>query len=413
MNKSKTWYTQFIKNDAQGMLLCVVILIVIGCINVFSATFVEGVVDGRDMLGSVGKHMIFLIASVFIGWLVYHVDYRLWRNEKVNIVLCAFVIAGFLLVIFTGPVINGAKRWIVLPFLPISIQPSEFAKLVGIIWAASCLSYDLEKRKKITWNSVLQMSRYKIMCFPSKSLWAALVFAFFTILQPDMGTAVIILGFAGLLLFYSGLSWRAVGILSGIGLLLGTFLVLTSEYRLNRIRALYDPFSSAQDLGYQGVQSIIAVGSGGILGQGGASGASKYFYLPEAHTDFAFAVWAQETGFLGALVVVAAVVGFTYHSIRISLNGKDYFATLLGLGITSLISCQAVFNMLMVCGIAPVTGVPLPFISYGGSSLAMNCIAIALLTRIAKESDVEKSTARAEVPLPSLREETRSRFNLK
>lgn len=171
-----------------------------------------------------------------------------------------------------------------------------------------------------------------------------------------------------------------------------------------------DPWSQARDSGYQTVQGLLAVGSGGLLGQGFLNGTSKYFYLPEAHTDFAFAVWAQEMGLIGALAVVFFIAMFTYFGFRIANKARDEFGKWLAIGITVLISGQAFFNIAMVCGMLPVTGVPLPFISYGGSSLLMNYMAIGILANIARRSVEGVKNIGTKELLPSLREETQSRF---
>ena len=155
---------------------------------------------------------------------------------------------------------------------------------------------------------------------------------------------------------------------------------------------------------------MLAVGSGGFFGQGFMNGTSKYFYLPEAHTDFAFAVWAQEMGFLGGIFVVLLMATFTYFGFRIANRARDSFGKWLALGITILIGGQAFFNIAMVCGMLPVTGVPLPFISYGGSSLMMNCMAIGILASIARRGVEGVKPVGTKETLPSLREETRSRF---
>ena len=183
-----------------------------------------------------------------------------------------------------------------------------------------------------------------------------------------------------------------------------------SPYRWERLLSWFDPWPHAQDMGYQTVQGLLAVGSGGFLGQGFMQGTSKYFYLPEAHTDFAFAVWAQEFGFVGGIIVIAMIVMFTVYGMRIASEARDDFGRWLATGITMLISGQALFNIAMVCGVMPVTGVPLPFISYGGSSLLINFVAVGILGNIARRNVVGVKQIGKKEQLPSLREETQSRF---
>ena len=237
-----------------------------------------------------------------------------------------------------------------------------------------------------------------------------IIFAGLTILQPDMGTTVLIFGFSFVLIYLAGFDGKFFGGAFVIAGFLGFIAARMSPYRWERIQSWFDPWPHAQDMGYQTVQGLLAVGSGGILGEGFMQGTSKYFYLPEAHTDFAFAVWAQEMGFVGAVFVVVLIAAFTYFGFRISNKARDEFGKWLAMGITLLISGQALFNIAMVCGIMPVTGVPLPFVSYGGSSLLMNFMAIGLLASIGRRNvEGVKQVGTAE-PLPSLREETQSRF---
>lgn len=309
-----------------------------------------------------------------------------------------------------GAVINGARRWIVIG--PVSIQPSEFAKLAALIWTSAKLSTMRKWGKPKHTNPLVNLQGYfseRISYMLPMLIWP-IIFAGLTILQPDMGTTVLIFGFSFVLIYLAGFDGKFFGGAFVIAGFLGFIAARMSPYRWERIQSWFDPWPHAQDMGYQTVQGLLAVGSGGILGEGFMQGTSKYFYLPEAHTDFAFAVWAQEMGFIGAVFVVVLIAAFTYFGFRISNKARDEFGKWLAMGITLLISGQALFNIAMVCGIMPVTGVPLPFVSYGGSSLLMNFMAIGLLASIGRRNvEGVKQVGTAE-PLPSLREETQSRF---
>jgi cell division protein FtsW len=312
-----------------------------------------------------------------------------------------------------GSVINGARRWIVIG--PVSIQPSEFAKLAAIIWTSAKLS-TMRKWGKARYNNPLtNLQGYvgeRVGYMLPMLVWP-IIFAVLTILQPDMGTTVLIFGFSFILIYLAGFDGRFFGGAFAVAGVIGFIAARMSPYRWERIQSWFDPWPHAQDMGYQTVQGLLAVGSGGILGEGFMQGTSKYFYLPEAHTDFAFAVWAQEMGFVGAVFVVLLVAAFTYFGFRIANKSRDEFGRWLAMGITLLISGQALFNIAMVCGIMPVTGVPLPFISYGGSSLLMNFMAIGLLASVGRRNvEGVKQVGTAE-DLPSLREETQSRFKPK
>ncbi len=339
-----------------------------------------------------------------IGVILYRYDYRqLQKPHMLQRIMIATLI-GMVLVLVAGSVINGARRWIVIG--PVSIQPSEFAKLAAIIWTSAKLS-TMRKWGKSRYNNPLtNLQGYvseRVGYMLPMLVWP-IIFAVLTILQPDMGTTVLIFGFSFILIYLAGFDGRC---LAGV---IGFIAARMSPYRWERIQSWFDPWPHAQDMGYQTVQGLLAVGSGGILGEGFMQGTSKYFYLPEAHTDFAFAVWAQEMGFIGAVFVVLLVAAFTFFGFRIANRSRDEFGKWLAMGITLLISGQALFNIAMVCGIMPVTGVPLPFISYGGSSLLMNFMAIGLLASVGRRNvEGVKQVGTAEA-LPSLREETQSRF---
>lgn len=404
------------RNDAQALMVMAGIWIIIGSLNIYSATSVDMARQGSFFASNIVKHLIFLVISIFFGRFLYRLDYRRLKDPQLLKFLMIGIIGSLVYVLVGGEVINGARRWIALPF-GISIQPSEFAKLAAIIWAAKCIE---DWRKRYPAVELIEMhdcygKPYKIQT-PlnfSKALWMPIAFAALTIVQPDTGTALLILIFPLLLMVMAKMSRNSLRQLMFFGALgIGGFVVMVmmSPYRLERILAWLDPWGHAQTLSYQSVQSMLAIGSGGILGQGLGEGTAKYFYLPEAHTDFAFAVWAQETGILGALLLAAVVILFIFYGLRVAMDARDLFGKLLAVGITCIIGGQALFNMLMVSGVLPVTGVPLPFVSYGGSSLVMNIFAVAILLSISRSNELANRQIGAQGVAPSLREETRSRF---
>lgn len=209
-------------------------------------------------------------------------------------------------------------------------------------------------------------------------------------MEPDMGTALVVAGVPLLLMMMCGMDKSWITGLIGVCAALFAFMVNFHSYRLNRLSVWYDPWSDAADKGYQAVSSITAVGSGGLFGMGLGTGLSKYSYLPEAHTDFAFAVFSQETGFFMVLFVLIMYSLLAYYSLMIAKSAKDYYGHLLAAGITMLIAGQAVFNIMMVVGIMPVVGIPLPFISYGGSSLMTNMFLIGLLLSIGRVGEFDR-----------------------
>lgn len=408
-NKGISRWGSLFKNDLQGMLLSILIITIIGSINIFSATYISSISDNTGLLGYFPRHLAYLILSIIMGILLYRYDYR--RLQKQHILQRIMVITAIsLIIVFAmGTVINGARRWIVLG--PISIQPSEFAKLAAIIWTSAKLSTMKWKRPRFK-SPLPDVGGYLVerLRYMLPTLGWPIIFGLLTILQPDMGTMVLILGFSFILIYLAGFDGKFFGGAFVVAAFLGFLLARSSPYRWERIQSWFDPWPHAQDMGYQTVQGLLAVGSGGLFGEGFMQGTSKYFYLPEAHTDFAFAVWAQEMGFAGAVFVVLLVAVFTYFGFRIANKSRDTFGKWLAMGITLLISGQAFFNIAMVCGIMPVTGVPLPFVSYGGSSLLMNFMAVGILASIGRRNVEGVKQVGTPNPLPSLREETQSRF---
>lgn len=410
-----------LKNDLQGILIPMLILAIIGSFNIFSATYIESITTDAGLLGYFPKHIFFLLLSIVAGIFLYNFDYRRLQNRTILRNVMVVTLGMLVLVLILGAVINGARRWIVIG--PVSIQPSEFAKLSALIWTSAILAKKpwqnprfksiFQRKRRMTGAEVATGYFVERLSYMAYVLLWPIIFAGVTMLQPDMGTSVLIVGFTYLLIFLAGFDKTFfAGSLIASGAL-GFCMARFSTYRWERVLAWQDPWPYAQDLGYQTVQGLIAIGSGGFLGQGFMAGTAKYFYLPEAHTDFAFAIWAQEMGFIGALAVILLVAIFTYFGFRIASKARDEFGKWLAIGITMLISGQAFFNIAMVSNLVPVTGVPLPFISYGGSSLLMNCMAIGILANISRRSiEGVKSIGRKEA-LPSLREETRSHFKPK
>ena len=412
-NKGDSRWGSLFKNDLQGMLLPILLITIIGSVNIFSATYISSIYENTGLLGYFTKHMGFLLFSMAIGVVLYRYDYRQLQKPHMLQRIMIVTLIGMVLVLVAGSVINGARRWIVIG--PVSIQPSEFAKLAAIIWTSAKLS-TMRKWGKARYNNPLtNLQGYvgeRVGYMLPMLVWP-IIFAVLTILQPDMGTTVLIFGFSFILIYLAGFDGRFFGGTFAVAGVIGFIAARMSPYRWERIQSWFDPWPHAQDMGYQTVQGLLAVGSGGILGEGFMQGTSKYFYLPEAHTDFAFAVWAQEMGFVGAVFVVLLVAAFTYFGFRIANKSRDEFGRWLAMGITLLISGQALFNIAMVCGIMPVTGVPLPFISYGGSSLLMNFMAIGLLASVGRRNVEGVKQVGTTEDLPSLREETQSRFKPK
>ena len=398
--------TKYVPECLKWMLIAAAILIAIGAMNVYNATYYMNMAAGDGPYTHFLKHVGVLVLSLAIGGLVAWLPKGFIRGGAVMWV--GFTLVLLLLVFLAGHRANGATRWIMLAGF--SLQPSEVAKVTGLIWAASFLAKRIRKGEKITlvkrfFRPVFHLAdrkkkenTFRSMIWYFLPLYGPLVMAFFVLKQPDMGTAGMILLFPLLLYVLAGLP--LFEILLGVGGAIVTFaiLVIAEPYRMDRVVVLWDPFSYAANRGYQTVQSLIAVGSGGLFGQSVGEGMSKFLYLPEQYTDFAYAVFSQEFGFIGSVFVLILYLVFLLAGFAAARKLKETYAALLVYGLTMLISVQGIVNIAMVIGCFPVTGIPLPFISYGGSSLIMNIISVALIygttVQSLRETDLEERKRR-------------------
>lgn len=398
--------TKYVPECLKWMLISAAILIAIGAMNVYNATYYMNMAAGDGPYAHFLKHVGILAGSLFLGVVVAKLPKRFVRGGAFLWVV--FTILLLLLIFVAGHRANGATRWIMLAGF--SLQPSEVAKVTGLIWAASFLSKRIQKGEKITlikrflrpffhvFDRKKKENTFRSMIEYFLPLYGPLAMALFVLIQPDMGTAGMILLFPLLLYVLAGLP--LFEILLGVGGAIVTFaiLVVAAPYRMNRVIVLWDPFTYARNLGYQTVQSLIAVGSGGFFGQSIGEGMSKFLYLPEQYTDFAYAVFSQEFGFIGSVFVLLLYLAFLLAGFSAARKLKETYAALLVYGLTMLISVQGIVNIAMVIGCFPVTGIPLPFISYGGSSLLMNIISVALIygttVQSLRETDLEERKRR-------------------
>ncbi|EIA22002.1 Cell cycle protein, FtsW/RodA/SpoVE family, partial [Candidatus Arthromitus sp. SFB-1] len=291
-----------------------------------------------------------------------------FRNPRLVVTLMIITII-LLLLVFLFPPINGAQRWIQLG--PLSLQPSEMAKYVVVIYLARSLDKKGDEIKKF-WSGV----------FPT--LMVAGIFAGLVLAEKNLSITSVIMFVAFILITVSGAKKKHLFTLGGIGLAAGMTLILAAPYRLKRLMSFMDPWADPRGDGYQLIQSLLALGSGGFLGLGFGMSRQKAYYLPEPHNDFIFSVIAEETGFLGGLIIIFLFAILIWRGIVIAIKCKDNFGTLLAMGITSVIAIQAIINLAVVTGTMPVTGVPLPFISYGGSSLLFNMTAVGILLNVSR-----------------------------
>jgi len=356
-----------------ALFLTTLALVVLGVIMVFSASAVIAKAKYGDamffsfkqlMAGSLGLAAMFVIMKV---------DYHVYRKPAFVFTMLAAVV-GLCLVVFFLPATGNTHRWIRLPGL--SFQPSEVAKLALIVF----LAYFLERRKGQI-NDRLTLVPVGVIV----GLLSALI-----VLQRDLGTALALLITAAVLLYVSGLNMKWIGVATLFGIPLGSvafyFLVFLVPYRWNRILAYLNPEADPLGNGFQVTQSKVAVGTGGLFGLGYGEGLQKLFYLPAAHTDFIFAVIGEEMGLIGTLTVLALFGLFLWRGLRASSGAPDLFGFYLALGITMTVCIQAFINMSVVLGMVPNKGIPLPFLSYGGSSFVVMLISVGILLNVSLQS---------------------------
>lgn len=370
----------FWKNHYEGIVCLAFLLLLVGCINVFSASQVAA----QDMFSNskhyLYRHLIFACLGMISMFILSHIDYKIWLKKPDYLAIAMIFLLVF--VVYKGVSIKGAQRWIELPG-GFSFQPSEIAKMVVILLCAAILGNKIDVRRHTTLLS-------------TPILWTLVIGALIYI-QPDLGTAAIIVGLTLALYFICGLPKRQYLLLLGSIPVAVVFLATKATYRAERIQAWFDPWSYADRIGYQSVQSMLAIGSGGLFGVGFGQGSSKFYYLPEAHTDFAFAILCQEWGFIGSLCVILLFSLFGYILWQAAALAPDGSGYLIVMGCNLLIVGQAVGNIAMVCGLLPVIGVPLPFISYGGTSLLVTfCVLGIVLNVIRQGKKLQRENALSE-----------------
>lgn len=381
-------------NPKDALLSIVCFLMVVGAVNVFSASFVAA----KDMFGNgyyyLIRYGIYGLGGLVLMLIIGKCDYH--KFFKAAWPLFGFAVMLLLYVDAFGKATKGAQRWISLGSF--SFQPSEFVKLGVILLGAACLGPLMEKKETVS-----------LLHFKSnRAFLAAAALALLVFKQPDMGTAAIILALMCVLYRVAGLSFQKSRVLFGAAVIIGGIAaaIRTSPYRMSRMAIWFHPESDPQGSGYQAVQSFVAIGSGGIFGNPFGMGPSKFFFLPEAHTDFAFAIFCQEWGFIGALFLLGVFLLMAAALFRIAKYTRDCSGFLLVTGANFLIVGQAIANMAMVCGVFPVIGVPLSFISYGGTSLVATLMTMGLVFSVYNR---EMLRQRQEKLHASLAEETARR----
>ena len=353
------------------LFIAVILLITFGLIMIYSASSIWAEYKFNDSFKYVKHQLLFFIIGLILMIKVCNIDYNFYYKKSNLIIGICFILLVLVLIPGIGSIRNGSRSWFGIGSF--GIQPSEFMKIALIIFTAKYLQ-DNEKSLKNIKNGVVPILGVLFLIFG------------LIMLQPDFGTGMIIVLSILCMMFIAGVPIKFFIGLGLIGVLGIVGLILIAPYRMDRITSFINPWSDPLGTGFQIIQSLYAIGPGGLLGQGFLNSRQKQFYLPEPQTDFIFSIISEEFGFLGVIIVSGLFIMILYRGIMIALNSKDLFSKYLSFGLIFQLLIQAVMNLMVVIGLIPVTGVTLPFLSYGGSSLLISMISIGILLNISKST---------------------------
>ncbi len=352
------------------LFAAVVALISLGIVMIYSSSAIVALDQFGDSAFFLKRQLLWSLLGLGSMTVALTIHYRRLRRATPVLLLLVTAALGAVLIPGIGRVAGGARRWLVLG--PASFQPAEAAKLILVLYLANFLT-----------NRGAAVRQFRSLRAP---LVVGGLFFALLVVQPDMGSAMLVVAVGGVMLFLGGANlWHLIGlVLAGLPVL--GLITLLEPYRVRRLLAFLDPWKDPRGSGFQIIQSLLALGSGGLWGVGLGASRQKFFYLPERHTDFIFSIIGEELGLLGTGLVVALFALVAYRGFRIARTAPDRYGALLASGITAVLVGQAMLNVGVVTGVLPITGVPLPFISFGGSSLLMSCLGVGILLNISQYS---------------------------
>ena len=378
------------RDNWAGSLLLVLAsaLIAVGVVAISSASISLSEVKFGNEWHHAIRHLSYLAIGVTLGFVAYLLPLNVWRQTSPWLLMLAFALLVLVLVPGVGRVVNGSQRWI--PLAGFTLQPSEFAKFALVLWLSGYMVRHGEELRTVLRGLL-------------KPILVLILFALLLLSEPDFGATVIILGTAFGMLFMgvARLSYVLGLVVSAVAIMVG--MILMAPYRMQRLMAYQDPWSDPFGSGFQLIQSLIAYGRGEWLGVGLGNSVQKLFYLPEAHTDFVFSIWAEETGLVGAVAVIilfAVFVGrIVFMGYRFLLESREFEAYCC-FGFALVFAGQAFVNMGVSSGLLPTKGLTLPFISYGGNSLMMSCVTVGLLLKLERSQIAATTKVQARRRLP-------------
>lgn len=358
----------------------VVVLNLIGVVMVLSASSVVSLSVYGSAWWVFERELIWTALGAVAFLVAYRLDYRRWQQWAVPITVMAMALCAVVLLPNVGIMVGGSRRWLGMGW--VRFQPSELAKLAVLFFSADLLT---RRHDEVgDWRAVL---RPVLMVFGTL---AALVY-----IEPDLDSTIVLALICVSVLIAGGIRLRHLGAIASVGIAAVAVMAVAEPYRRARVLTFLHPTADAANSGYQIVQSLIALGSGGVTGVGLGAGSAKWHFLPNAHTDFVFAIIGEELGLIGCLLVLSLFVGFAVFGTAIALRATDRFGMLLAAGITVWVTSQAAINIGGVTGLLPVSGIPLPFVSFGGSSLVLTMLAAGILANVGRVAAAGTSAARA------------------
>jgi cell division protein FtsW len=360
------------KETRVNLTVVVLALICIGVVMIYSASCVNAMENFHDSLYYLKRHFLFLIMGMIAGFYVMTLDYRQIQPHARLILGTSLFLLALVLIPHIGKESYGARRWFKVGIF--HLQPSEFAKIAVIIYTADFLSRKQQLIRDFRRGFLPPILVVGVACL-------------LTIKQPDLGTTVEMAAVVFGLMFIAGARLLHLASIAMAAIPIIIYLVAKEPYRMARIIAFLDPWQDSQGIGFQLTQSQIALGSGGLFGVGLGHSQQKLFYLPAAHTDFILSIIGEELGLLGALAIIALFILFIWMGIRLIRQTHETFGYFLSNGIIMMLGLQAMVNVGVSIGAFPTKGLPLPFISYGGSALIFNLVAIALVLNVSKTND--------------------------
>lgn len=347
----------------------VVVLNLIGVVMVLSASSVVSLSSYGSAWKVFERQLVWTAIGAVAFLVAFRIDYRRWQQWAVPVTVLAAVLCALVLLPGFGIMVGGSRRWLGLGWM--RFQPSELAKLAVLLFAADLLTRRHDELGD--WRAVV---RPVLMVFGTLGV---LVY-----LEPDLDSTVVLGLITAAVLIAGGVRGRHLAVLAGVGVTAAAIMAVAEPYRRARVFTFLHPTADASNAGYQIVQSLIALGSGGVTGVGLGAGRAKWHSLPNAHTDFVFSIIGEELGLVGCLLVLGLFLGFAVLGVAIALRATDRFGMLLAAGITVWVTAQAAINIGGVTGLLPVSGIPLPFVSFGGSSLVTTMLAAGILANVGR-----------------------------